>query len=78
MRRLSDKTQPISNQQKSTGLEQKLNRLSVKFNAKTMLEQEFGESLSDFINTANQIIGELRVELAKAQEANKPVEKKAK
>jgi hypothetical protein len=46
-------------------LQQKLNRLSVKFSAKTMLEQEFGESLSDFINTANQVIAGLQAQLAK-------------
>ena len=52
-------------------IQQKLNRLSVKYNAKRMLEDEFGESLTDFINTANQVIATLSSEIAKYKEEEK-------
>lgn len=55
---------------------QKLNRLSIKFNAKTMLEQEFGEALTEYVNVANQVITELKIQLAKAQEESKHKVKK--
>jgi Rod binding domain-containing protein len=57
-------------------LDNKLNRMSVKFNAKSMLDQEFGEALSDYIGTANQLIAQLKAELAKLQEEQKPKGKK--
>ena len=50
---------------------QKLNRLSIKFNAKKILEDEFAESLTEFVNTTNQVIAELKKQLAVAQGANK-------
>jgi vacuolar-type H+-ATPase subunit I/STV1 len=52
-----------------------VNKLSVKYNAKTMLEQESGEALSNYINAVNATIREkdakikeLEEELKKAKE----------
>lgn len=60
-------------------LAQKMNKITVKYNAKQMLEQEFGESLSEYINTANAIITELKKKLADAEASlvnSKPKETK--
>ena len=44
-------------------LMQKLNKLSVKFNAKQMLEQEASEAINEYVNLAQQTIMALRKEL---------------
>jgi len=41
-----------------------LNKLSVKFNAKNMLDQEVGEAISEYINITNQVIADLRKKVA--------------
>lgn len=43
---------------------QKLNRLSIKFNAAMTLNQEIGEAVSEFINAENAVINELKRENA--------------
>ena len=63
---MSDKAQ-ISPQpqvmQQNDPLVQKLNKLSVKFNAKQMLEQEASEAINEYVNLAQQTIMALRKEL---------------
>jgi len=71
-------TEPLPQQPQADPIQVKLNRMSVKFNAKQMLEQEFGESLSDFINTATQLIGELSAQVAKLEAEQKAKEPKTK
>ena len=63
---MSDKAQ-ISPQpqvmQPNDPLVQKLNKLSVKFNAKQMLEQEASEAINEYVNLAQQTIMGLRKEI---------------
>ena len=63
---MSDKEQ-ISPQpqvmQPNDPLVQKLNKLSVKFNAKQMLEQEASEAINEYVNLAQQTIMGLRKEI---------------
>ena len=76
---MSEKETKVQSMPQNTmepAVSQKLNRLSIKFNAKTMLEQEFGEALTEYVNVANQVITELKIQLAKAQEESKHKVKK--
>ena len=63
---MSDKAQ-ISPQpqamQQNDPIVQKLNKLSVKFNAKQMLEQEALEAINEYVNLAQQTIMGLRKEI---------------
>ncbi len=56
---MSNNIQPQTNDP----LVQKLNKLSVKFNAKQMLEQEASEAINEYVNLAQQTIMALRKEL---------------
>ena len=57
------KQSPQPLMQQNDPLVQKLNKLSVKFNAKSMLEQEASEAISEYVNLAQQTIVALRKEV---------------
>ena len=47
--------------------QQKLQRLSVKFNARAVMDQEVGEALSDYINASNQLKTQLKAKIAELE-----------
>ncbi len=57
-------------------LQKVLNKLSVKYNAKSMLDQETGEAMTEFINVSVQIINQLKAKVAELEAKVKPKEVK--
>lgn len=55
-----------------------MNKLSMKFNMKTMFDQEVGEALTEYINTANQVIATLKTKVTELEEKLPKEEKKVK
>jgi hypothetical protein len=60
---------------------QKLQRLTIKFNAAMTLNQEIGEAVSDYINASNNVKADLRKQIADLQKSiaeKKPKKEEAK
>ena len=55
-----------------------LNKVSVKYNAKSMLDQEVGEAMTEYINTTVQLINGLKAKIAELEAKVLPKEEKSK
>ena len=66
---VSDKVQSIVPVQQGppAELQKSLNKVSVKYNAKTMLDQEVGEAMTEYINTTVQLINSLKSKIAELE-----------
>ena len=77
-------TQNIAQQTPQTPeqiMQNKLQKLSVKFNAAMTLNQEIGEAVSDYINASNNVKADLRKQIADLQKSiaeKKPKKEEAK
>jgi len=60
-------SQPVPMQGPPAELQKTLNKVSVKFNVKSMLDQETGEAMSDFINVAVQTVSALKAKVAELE-----------
>ena len=63
---------------KEQALLQELQRTTMKLNTRSLLDQEFQESLGQFINNALKLIQELSDEIEALKKEKKPEEKKSK
>lgn len=66
---MSDKVQSVVPVQQGPPAEvqKTLNKVSVKYNAKTMLDQEVGEAMTEYINTTVQLINSLKSKIAELE-----------
>ena len=71
---VESQVQPIQ-AQPPTEVQKVLNKVSVKYNAKTMLDQEVAEAMTDYINTTVQLIAGLKAKVAELEAQLKPKEK---
>ena len=58
--------------------QQKLQRLSVKFNARAIMDQEVGEALSEYINASNQVKTQLKAKITELEKKLEEIGKKPK
>jgi hypothetical protein len=79
MKNLSEK-QPIVPQaqvQPPVEVQKVLNKVSVKYNAKSMLDSEVGEAMTEYINMTVMLINQLKAKVAELEAQVKPKETKA-
>ena len=70
---------PVAPMQPPAEVQKVLNKVSVKYNAKSMLDQEVGEAMTEYISTTVQLITQLKAKVAELEAlVPKPKEDKAK